>query len=181
MNLKKGGLPEITISYKELNRRVADADPNQPAPTILGQLMNKLDQAEVDNVSACRISRVVIAVRKALRQMETDYRKDVIGPFEKKLEEDKLLKKTREEVEQMTAEEQAKFMEHDKWQTEQNKLFGDRVATFNLIPLAPQHLQGIKISAIELRALGGLYDEGGEARTKAFKKQLGIAQDTGLT
>lgn len=178
LKVKKGGLPTIQITYAELNKRVSDwPHPDQVPPTILGWLMHKFDQSEVDNVSACRINRVVVAVRAAVKQMEVDYRRDVITPFQDRLAADGMYKKTREEVEAMTVEEQAKFMEHDKWNTEQNRLFGERVAEFNLIPLAPQHLAGIKISPAEIRALGGLFDEGGAERTKAFKAKLGIAPD----
>lgn len=179
MKVKQGQLPTIKMTYAHLNRRIDTQDPNQPAPTVLGYLMRKLDQAEVDNVAACRLNRVIVEVKKAIAQMETDYRRDVIGPFQKRLEADGLLKKTAEEIHNMSVEEQEKFKPHNEWNTEQNIAFGKREYEFNVLPLGPQHLAGVKISPAEIRALQGLFDEGGAERTKAFKAQLGIAPDSG--
>ncbi len=179
MKVKKGGLPTIELTYSHLNKRCPEAGPDGRQLTVLGALMTKFHRAQVDSVTACRLNRVVKAVRQAQRDMEEEYIEEIGKVFDKKLEADGLKKKTDAEVVNMSEEEQDKFRGHDLWLNEQNRLFGQRVAKFTLMPLGPQHLQGIQISAAEIDALGGLYDEEGKVRPAAFRKGLGLAPESG--
>ena len=119
----------------------------------------KISGAEVSNAAACRIAKVRKAAILAVTEMGEAYKRDIEAKFPP-------LAATATPEEKATRETTLKpFVEK----------FGATTTTLDTFPLAPQHLSEIKLSAIEIEALGPLFDETGEVRTTMTKKNLGIA------
>ncbi len=167
---KKQKLPLIRMTHEQFNSGA------------LENAIVRFENAEVTSATACRLHQVVRVVRPLIISITEEFNKEVVLPLQAKLKavmglEPEDACPTREELQMADPEQKVQIELFQKEFTEQKKEFGERTVEFRLLPLAPQHLKEIKITAAEIGALGPLYDESGEGgRHEHFKGKLGLVE-----
>ncbi len=154
--LKNVKLPKIVMTFEQLigNGKLAE-------------LVMKLDSAEVDNVTACRLNKLIQALKPEIIEVEERYKKEIQEPYQERMLAFGVDVKKRPKTSDLTPEQLDAIKLENEALEELQKLPTD--ALKGMLD-APQHLKEIRISAAEIRALGPLFDESGEVRQEHFQK-----------
>jgi hypothetical protein len=159
-------LPVITMTYAQLNNQ------------YLVNVIQKFERAEVDNKTACRLRDLIKAVKPLIISMEQEYLENLQTPYKEALKAAGLdITKGKPKVEDIPADVMEKCKAIDAKLTQDQIEFSKQEVTFELVPLGPQHLSEIKVSALEIEALGPLFDEKGEVRQGHFQRTLNAIPD----
>ena len=140
------------------------------------RVIRKLGMAEVSAASASRIRKITKAVSPVLDQMKKEYEDTVQKDHDERVKAAGIAPP--KDGEPVSEEQIKKMGELNAQRQKEEDAFGKKVITFDVMPLGPQHLEGIKISAGELDALGPFFDEEGTVRTEMFKKKLGVVGES---
>lgn len=116
------------------------------------QLIEKLKNAQVDNFSACQIHHIIKEVKKGRDKLTAEFKADILDKYATKDESGKILTPSQERPYDIPDDQIEAY-------TKATEEFGEREMEINWSPLNHQHLQGVKISAAEIEALGELFSE----------------------
>lgn len=131
----------VTLKYSEIHN------------FTFAQAVQKIAASPTSGRIACRIRRTVQELTKAREMIKAEYEKDIIGPFTHRDAEGK------EVVDENNTEgfnpDPARMEELNKAQA----AFGERQAALECFPFTLETIQDIKISAQEIEAMKGLFDD----------------------
>lgn len=157
-------IPTVTMTYKELGSQT------------LANFIKKIERADVTAQTACRFHQIVKNVKKAVIAVEDEYIETIQKPYKKKI-----LERMGLDVdgpippgESLTPEQKEIMKELNAEFDGMLNPFHEKTIDIEVMPLGPQHIAEIKLSAAEIEALGPLIDLTGDVRTEAFQRKLGV-------